>query len=81
MPRPPAHSQKFYSSLFCRLPEDLILPRLPPITDKKLEAVATTHTSFYRVSKFTFDLDVDKYTEILDYEKLEFIGDKIIGEF
>lgn len=80
MPKPQKYGLRLYSFALPRLPSDLPLPPLPPITDEQIRKVATTHTSVYQVNRDTFDLDTENYSEILDYEKLEFLGDKIIGE-
>ena len=71
---------KVYTYSMPPLPSNLILPPLPPIPVKKFRDIALTHTSVYGVTKETFDLDTAKYTLINDYEKLEFLGDKILSE-
>ena len=62
------------------LPEALPLPPLPPVKDHVLRDRAFTHTSLIQVARLTHDLETHNYPEIQDYEKLEYIGDKIVGE-
>jgi len=62
------------------LPETLPLAPLPLINDPVLRDRAFTHTSVYQVVRVTHDVETDKYPEILDYEKLEYVGDAIIGK-
>lgn len=68
------------SFILQNLPEDLILPPLPPITDPALERTALTHVSFHGIKRRDDDFDLEQAEEILDYEKLEFVGDGILGE-
>jgi hypothetical protein len=63
------------------LPEALPLPPLPQIHDRILYERAITHTSVLQVAKNTHDLDVEHYAEINDYEKLEYVGDRILSEW
>jgi hypothetical protein len=60
---------------------DFPLPPLPPITDKAIYLNCVTHTSVYSIPKRTHDLDTDDLPAILDYEKVEFVGDAILGKW
>lgn len=61
------------------LPADLPLPPLPPIHDRILYERATTHTSLYAVRRITHDFDTANYVQINDYEKMEYLGDRLLG--
>jgi dsRNA-specific ribonuclease len=73
-------SNKLNAFVLPPLPDSLPLPALPPISDPVLRDRAFTHTSLYSVARITHDLETSNYPEIQDYEKLEYIGDTIIGE-
>ena len=53
-------------------------PPLPQITDIDLRRTVVTHTSFYGVRRNKHDLYPE--TRVLDYEKLEHIGDSVLGQ-
>lgn len=57
----------------------LDLPPLPPISDEALERRVFTHSSYVKKQKRGTDfLDLDE--ELEDNEKLEFVGDGLLGE-
>lgn len=53
-------------------------PPLPPINDKALYNVVTTHASLHLYKKYSMNLHPKIMVE--DYEKLEHVGDAILGE-
>lgn len=53
-------------------------PPLPPITDQGLYDVVTTHSSMCQGPKTP--MDFDPKTMVEDYEKLEHVGDGILGK-
>ncbi|KLT44472.1 ribonuclease III [Cutaneotrichosporon oleaginosum] len=54
------------------------VPSLPPIADKALRLSATTHSSYHQTPRNAQSLDLD-YQLPEDYEKLEHIGDSVLG--
>lgn len=80
MVRAKTYGNKIYQFAMPPLPEDFALPPLPTIPVKRLRDIALTHTSFYGITKETHDLDTERYLQINDYEKLEFLGDKILSK-
>ena len=78
--RKPNGDGKLFSFPLPPLPEDLPLPPLPVIHDKILYQRATTHTSLYAVARITHDLDTANYVQINDYEKMEYMGDRLLGK-
>ena len=81
MVRKPIGNNKLSAFVPPSLPMTLYLPPLPPIHDHTLRERATTHTSHLQVPKNTHDLDVENYVDINDYEKLEYVGDRILSEW
>ena len=81
MVRKPIGNNKLSAFVPPSLPETLHLPPLPPIHDHILRERATTQTSHLQVPKNTHDLDVENYVDINDYEKLEYVGDRILSEW
>ena len=55
------------------------LPPLPQISDLELRRTAVTHTSYYAVRRNKNDLYPE--SRVLDYERLEHIGDAILGQY
>jgi len=66
--------------LLPRLPE-FPLPPLPEITNPKLYKVAHTHASCYSNPKKYLDLDPKDWSSGEDYEKLEHVGDGLLGKW
>lgn len=60
------------------LPE-IPLPPLPPVTNADLLRTALTHTSLLSLPRKT--LDLDPQYPVRDYEKLEHVGDAVLGRF
>ncbi len=56
------------------------LPEIPPITDSELERQVFTHSSFYARPRKATSLDLDDGEKIMDNEKLEHVGDALLGE-
>ena len=53
------------------------LPSLPPITDKDLRENTSTHTSVYGIRRDGREFNLNN--KVLDYEKLEHVGDALLG--
>jgi hypothetical protein len=63
------------------IPEHLThLPPLPEASNKDLERVAFTHTSVHQLPRRPESLTMDEGEKIEDYEKLEHVGDGILGQ-
>lgn len=58
------------------LPE-IPLPPLPPVANAELLRTALTHTSFHQLPRRVLDLDPQQ--PVKDYEKLEHVGDAVLG--
>lgn len=56
----------------------MTFPPLPPIKDKALYDVVITHSSFYQAPRTSMELHPTSMVE--DYEKLEHVGDAILGK-
>ena len=64
------------------LPEsDPPLPPLPPILDPELDTQVFTHSSFHARPRKATSLDLDDGERLLDNEKLEHVGDSLLGRF
>ncbi|ORY29150.1 ribonuclease III domain-containing protein [Naematelia encephala] len=61
------------------LPSDLPLPPLPEIKDQELRQQVFTHSSYYAVPRRATSLDVEGGDKLLDNEKLEHVGDGLLG--
>lgn len=61
------------------LPDDLYLPPLPPIGNKDIEKRVFTHSSMVSGSKSGVKF-VEEDHELMDNEKLEWVGDGILSE-
>lgn len=55
------------------------LPRLPPIADPTLSQTTVTHSSVHQAARNPQSLDLGPATRPDDYEKLEHVGDGILG--
>ena len=55
------------------------LPPLPSINDPELLEFAITHSSYHGAVRQANDLDLEA-EPVKDWEKLEFVGDSILGE-
>lgn len=57
----------------------LPLPPLPSIADSELSVLALTHKSNHQSPRRATDFDLSQGKNIVDYEKLEHVGDAILG--
>lgn len=55
------------------------LPPLPAIHDKELYTLAVTHSSNHSAPRRPNALDLTQEDKMIDYEKLEHVGDAILG--
>ena len=62
------------------IPTNFTRPPLPPILDPDLAVQVFTHSSYYNVKRKTMTECLGMDEEILDNEKLEHVGDGILGE-
>ena len=67
------------SSLILPLLPSFTIPDLPKITDPELERQVFTHSSYYARPRKPTSLDLDDEDPILDNEKLEHVGDALLG--
>lgn len=58
---------------------NLTLPPLPDITNPELERQVFTHSSYHALPRNATAFDVNDGDVILDNEKLEHIGDALLG--
>ncbi|TXT16032.1 hypothetical protein VHUM_00535 [Vanrija humicola] len=61
------------------LPSDLLLPPLPPIADPHLARLAVTHSSAHQLPRRPTSLEFEADEKVEDYEKLEHVGDSMLG--
>ncbi|KAL1413185.1 hypothetical protein Q8F55_000936 [Vanrija albida] len=61
------------------LPSDLCLPPLPPIADAHLARLAVTHSSAHQLPRRPTSLEFEADEKVEDYEKLEHVGDSMLG--
>lgn len=61
------------------LPADLKLPEPPKIMDTALERLVFVHSSYYGKIKDAQSLQTSE--ELVDNEKLEHVGDSILGQW
>jgi hypothetical protein len=61
------------------LPDDIYLPPLPPIGNKDIEKRVFTHSSMISQARARVKF-VEEDHELLDNEKLEWVGDGILSE-
>lgn len=61
------------------LPNDLPLPPLPVIKNKEIEARVFSHSSLFTNARSGLKFGEEDH-ELLDYEKLEWIGDGILSK-
>lgn len=61
------------------LPANMVYPPLPPINDERIYKMVTTHSSLYMDKKNSMNLDPKTMVE--DYEKLEHVGDALLGTY
>ncbi len=62
------------------LPDSLVLPPLPEITDPQLAKMAVTHASISQLPRISTTVELESGEVVDDYEKLEHVGDGILGE-
>lgn len=69
------------SSMDFSIPElpSFPLPQLPGIADAELALLALTHKSSHQSPRRATDVDLSQDEKIVDYEKLEHVGDAILG--
>lgn len=65
--------------LLPELPSDLVLPPLPPIADPQLARLAVTHSSAHQLPRRPTSLEFEADEKVEDYEKLEHVGDSMLG--
>jgi dsRNA-specific ribonuclease len=60
------------------LPQDLYLPPLPPIENADIEKRVFSHSSLFQNAKSGLEFEEEDH-ELVDNEKLEWIGDGILS--
>ena len=61
------------------LPQDLLLPPLPPIENGDIEKRVFSHSSLFSTAKSGLKFEEEDH-ELVDNEKLEWIGDGILSQ-
>jgi dsRNA-specific ribonuclease len=61
------------------LPDNLVLPPLPTLNDPTTREQVFTHASLHGQPRRATDFNLDDQPVIGDYEKLEHVGDAILG--
>lgn len=61
------------------LPQDLFLPPLPPIENRDIEKRVFSHSSLFSTAKSGLKFE-EEDRELVDNEKLEWIGDGILSQ-
>ncbi len=56
------------------------LPPLPQVTDAELHKLALTHSSIHGLPRRAHELDIIEGDFVEDYEKLEHVGDGLLGQ-
>jgi len=69
------------SDMTFHLPElpSFPIPPLPAISDDELRTLALTHSSSHTGSRRAASIDLTPTDKTMDYEKLEHVGDAILG--